>query len=173
MPSNWGLCFAVLALSAVVCPVICDDYPIPWDAVPVTNDGVGESLPVGCTCLDTSGGYVPCTVSVAIVLLSGIVYVILQWHVSLWDSVVRSVCVKFDCPCVCDLTFGQCDLNCCCDADCTTDQKAQFEGANTCLPEGPAPSKFTKCIDLEGFNQLVEVNPKYKYVFIEISGGFM
>lgn len=47
--------------------------------------------------------------------------------------------------CICDVTGGQCDANCCCD---TTDCDAQEILAFTeCLPEGPAPSTVLMCSD--------------------------
>eukprot|EP00762_Andalucia_godoyi_P001313 ANDGO_04821.mRNA.1 hypothetical protein SDRG_07645 len=45
--------------------------------------------------------------------------------------------------CACDLTFTQCDTNCCCDLDCSTQQKALFTG---CVPEGPSESTLRTCI---------------------------
>ncbi|XP_067680364.1 mucin-3A-like isoform X2 [Haliotis asinina] len=36
-------------------------------------------------------------------------------------------------PCPCDLTYSICDINCCCDADCTADRRKTF---SYCLP-GP------------------------------------
>ena len=34
----------------------------------------------------------------------------------------QSECVIFDCDCKCDLTAGVCDMNCCCDTECTASQ---------------------------------------------------
>mmetsp|Transcript_77536 Transcript_77536/g.185969 ORF Transcript_77536/g.185969 Transcript_77536/m.185969 type:complete len:618 (-) Transcript_77536:90-1943(-) len=37
--------------------------------------------------------------------------------------------------CICDLTQGQCDINCCCDPDC--DSLGTLKDSFNCLPEGP------------------------------------
>ncbi|WAR03425.1 TECT2-like protein [Mya arenaria] len=42
-------------------------------------------------------------------------------------------------PCPCDLTGGSCDTNCCCDSDCTDDQKRTFEACIPFLPGGQDP----------------------------------
>ena len=62
--------------------------------------------------------------------------------------------------CLCDLTEGTCDANCCCDPDCDSNEKAQFtecatcvyDGANAamngkvCLPEGRSPPSLEYCL---------------------------
>jgi hypothetical protein len=35
-------------------------------------------------------------------------------------------CHAFDCPCQCDVTPGICDVNCCCDRDCSDGERGQF-----------------------------------------------
>lgn len=45
--------------------------------------------------------------------------------------------------CFCDLTSNACDVNCCCDSDCTEQDKAAFTG---CLPESPETPQLTYCI---------------------------
>jgi hypothetical protein len=34
-------------------------------------------------------------------------------------------------PCPCDLTGNSCDVNCCCDLDCTSDDRNVFTGCLT------------------------------------------
>ena len=62
--------------------------------------------------------------------------------------------------CLCDLTEGTCDANCCCDTDCDSNEKAQFsecascvyDGTNAamdgkvCLPEGRSPPSLEYCL---------------------------
>lgn len=48
--------------------------------------------------------------------------------------------------CECNLTFAQCDGNCCCDVDCTSAELALFTG---CLAEGPSASTLRTCVDRE------------------------
>ncbi len=38
------------------------------------------------------------------------------------SGVSLSSCDLFKCKCICDVTAGKCDFNCCCDPDCTSDQ---------------------------------------------------
>eukprot|EP00904_Undaria_pinnatifida_P007560 jgi/Undpi1/3934/HiC_scaffold_16.g07302.m1 len=45
-------------------------------------------------------------------------------------------CEIFDCGCVCDMTAGQCDMNCCCDAECTKTELERFVELDACLEEG-------------------------------------
>ena len=35
--------------------------------------------------------------------------------------------------CTCDLTKNSCDINCCCDEECSIDDKKAFHGMNTLL----------------------------------------
>uniref|UniRef100_A0A2C9K0I9 Uncharacterized protein n=1 Tax=Biomphalaria glabrata TaxID=6526 RepID=A0A2C9K0I9_BIOGL len=42
-------------------------------------------------------------------------------------------------PCPCDLTQYSCDINCCCDTECSTVQKARFSSCLAGLPGGMAP----------------------------------
>ena len=51
----------------------------------------------------------------------------------------------FDCGCVCDMTAVQCDMNCCCDAECTETELARFVELEACLEEGPADEVTTTC----------------------------
>lgn len=45
--------------------------------------------------------------------------------------------------CFCDLTSNACDVNCCCDSDCSEQDKTSFTG---CLPETPETPQLTYCI---------------------------
>ena len=40
--------------------------------------------------------------------------------------------------CLCDLTRGSCDANCCCDQDCTDDERSRFTSC-TSPTAAPAP----------------------------------
>lgn len=51
----------------------------------------------------------------------------------------------FDCGCICDLTAGQCDVNCCCDAECTQTELERFAELDACVDEGPADEFVTSC----------------------------
>ena len=69
-----------------------------------------------------------------------------------------SECTDFDCFCICDLTAGQCDFNCCCDPECTADQKSRFDDdLDSCLDEGPSTGNINKCYSRTGLSQ---VNPR-------------
>jgi len=68
------------------------------------------------------------------------------------SNVISSACVKFDCGCKCDVTAGMCDLNCCCDSECTTDQVSKFF---ECLDTGASPAVYETCytpFELESIN---------------------
>uniref|UniRef100_A0A7S3K434 Tectonic domain-containing protein n=1 Tax=Aureoumbra lagunensis TaxID=44058 RepID=A0A7S3K434_9STRA len=67
-------------------------------------------------------------------------------------------CTMFECTCICDLTAGACDYNCCCDDDCTQDEKERFENLNDCLPEGPVDDEITKCYTTK---QVDKINAKF------------
>lgn len=64
-------------------------------------------------------------------------------------------CNQFDCKCSCDLTAGVCDMNCCCDPECSTDKVSSF---SSCLDsDGVESSPLVKmCVErppsLEGVN---------------------
>jgi len=74
-------------------------------------------------------------------------------------AVPESPCTKFDCGCVCDLTAGACDPNCCCDAECTAEAVAIWNAHQSCLPEGPQPLGVEMCTDSAYYYQ---INPKYR-----------
>mmetsp|Transcript_563 Transcript_563/g.1302 ORF Transcript_563/g.1302 Transcript_563/m.1302 type:complete len:656 (-) Transcript_563:219-2186(-) len=65
-------------------------------------------------------------------------------------------CDQFDCDCLCDITAGACDINCCCDPECSSDGNSTF---SSCLDEG-APSPIVKmCV--ESPSALENVNLKH------------
>jgi hypothetical protein len=37
-------------------------------------------------------------------------------------GVLKTTCDMFRCSCICDVTAGVCDYNCCCDVDCSSEQ---------------------------------------------------
>lgn len=64
----------------------------------------------------------------------------------------------FECSCICDLTAGMCDHNCCCDEECTSEQRERFEDIEQCQPEGPVAEEITKCYSRKVVDQ---VNPRF------------
>ena len=64
-------------------------------------------------------------------------------------------CHQFDCLCSCDLTAGVCDMNCCCDPECSSDEVSSF---SSCLDndEGTTSPLVKMCVErppsLEGVN---------------------
>jgi tectonic-1/3 len=73
------------------------------------------------------------------------------------NSQAGDPCPLFDCGCVCNLSAGKCDYNCCCDPECTAEQTTRFKALGACLPEGPGPSSVVKCYEK---GQLVGVHPR-------------
>ncbi len=65
-------------------------------------------------------------------------------------------CDQFDCTCQCDLTAGMCDVNCCCDVECTEDEVSAF---TSCLNEGNPSPIARMCV--EGADTFVDINVKY------------
>ncbi|CAE7486981.1 Tctn3 [Symbiodinium natans] len=57
--------------------------------------------------------------------------------------------------CICDLTRGQCDVNCCCDPDCTS--LVGLTASFSCLPEGPVNASAQYCYSK---SWLHSVNPR-------------
>ena len=53
-------------------------------------------------------------------------------------------CEQFDCPCQCDLTAGACDMNCCCDQECSNEVLSSF---SHCLDGGGVPSMVKMCTE--------------------------
>ena len=63
-------------------------------------------------------------------------------------------CNQFDCLCSCDLTAGVCDMNCCCDPECSSEEVSSF---SSCLDSDETTSPLVKmCVErppsLEGVN---------------------
>ena len=50
-------------------------------------------------------------------------------------------CNQFDCSCSCDLTAGVCDMNCCCDPECSSDEVSSF---SSCLDSDETTSPLVK-----------------------------
>lgn len=69
-----------------------------------------------------------------------------------------SDCEVFDCTCICDLTAGECDHNCCCDKECDEAQRQRFDAIQACLPEGTQNGEITRCYSTKDVDQ---VNPKF------------
>ncbi len=75
-------------------------------------------------------------------------YKVFESYPTDWNSVessptARTVQVNDVGACFCDLTSNACDTNCCCDADCSSQEKALFTG---CLPESPLKPQLTYCV---------------------------
>jgi hypothetical protein len=43
------------------------------------------------------------------------------------NGVTSTNCELFRCNCVCDVTAGKCDYDCCCDPDCSSDQVRKIQ----------------------------------------------
>lgn len=65
-------------------------------------------------------------------------------------------CNQFDCPCQCNLLAGACDLNCCCDPECTSDD---IESFSSCIDNGEPSTELRMCTDRP--HSLEVVNLKY------------
>jgi hypothetical protein len=61
-----------------------------------------------------------------------------------FQSINDDQCDKFDCECLCDLTAGACDINCCCDPECSSDEISSF---SSCLDEGSPSSLVQMCVE--------------------------
>jgi hypothetical protein len=72
------------------------------------------------------------------------------------DGVTTEECNLFQCACSCDVTSGVCDYNCCCDPDCSAEQKTRFAEVG-CAAEGYSPDKTQLCYDSL---ELYKINPK-------------
>ena len=69
-------------------------------------------------------------------------------------SINDEQCDQFDCQCQCDVTAGVCDINCCCDTECSSD-----ELFFSCLEEGGSPPVVKMCVERP--HSLEDVNLKY------------
>eukprot|EP00938_MAST-03A_sp_MAST-3A-sp1_P005802 g5802.t1 len=67
-------------------------------------------------------------------------------------------CLNFDCDCLCDLTAGACDANCCCDTECTEEEINIFRDSDSCADETAATGTTTQCLSND---DLYDINPKY------------
>ena len=65
-------------------------------------------------------------------------------------------CDQFDCQCQCDLIAGACDMNCCCDQECSVEDKSLF---SDCLDEGGTSSVVKMCAERP--LSLEDVNLRY------------
>lgn len=72
------------------------------------------------------------------------------------SGVPLSQCSIFKCQCICDVTAGKCDYNCCCDPDCSSSQINRFNSLGVCSTEGVTTSEQL-CYDTA---TLVKVNPR-------------
>ena len=73
------------------------------------------------------------------------------------NTASSSQCNIFKCKCICDVTAGKCDYNCCCDPDCSVAQVSRFKNLDSCLKEGGTPDTETLCYSSL---ELQQVNPK-------------
>lgn len=68
------------------------------------------------------------------------------------SGVSEASCDVFDCNCGCDLNAGSCDMNCCCDPDCSAAQVARFEATELgCFSQAGQPG-FEACYNAEAVN---------------------
>ena len=65
-------------------------------------------------------------------------------------------CNQFDCQCQCDLTAGVCDINCCCDPECSGDVISTF---SSCLDDGNPTPIVKMCVERPP--SLEDVNLQY------------
>jgi hypothetical protein len=71
-------------------------------------------------------------------------------------------CGQFDCQCGCDVLAGACDINCCCDPECDSDDLASF---SSCLDEGESTMTVRMCT--ESPPSLEVVNLKYPWRLVD------
>jgi len=71
-------------------------------------------------------------------------------------GVSLSKCELFTCDCICDVTAGKCDYNCCCDPDCSADQVDRFKDLDSCALEGTGDTT-QYCYSSE---HLSKINPR-------------
>jgi tectonic-1/3 len=58
--------------------------------------------------------------------------------------------------CICDVTINVCDINCCCDTDCTSAEVLLF-GTN-CLPATVSGPEVDDCVSLNSATELIRIN---------------
>ena len=71
-------------------------------------------------------------------------------------GVPLSQCSLYKCDCICDVTAGKCDYNCCCDPDCSDAQISRFSDAGGCSVAGVAATT-EYCYDS---THLAKINPR-------------
>ena len=69
-------------------------------------------------------------------------------------SINDEQCDQFDCSCLCDLTAGVCDINCCCDPECH-----DSDAFNHCSEQGGPSPMMKMCVERPG--SLEQVNLQY------------
>ena len=69
-------------------------------------------------------------------------------------------CNQFDCSCSCDLTAGVCDMNCCCDPECSSDEVSSF---SSCLDSDAEESSSLVKMCVERPPSLEGVNLQYPF----------
>lgn len=77
---------------------------------------------------------------------------------------LRSPCSKFDCSCVCNRRAQACDVNCCCDPECSAVEVARFRALGTCVAEGPVNRSVVSCVSLDQARAIAQVNQRPQYV---------
>ncbi|RNC29993.1 Tectonic-1, partial [Trypanosoma cruzi] len=60
--------------------------------------------------------------------------------------------------CVCDMTWGVCDPNCCCDTDCTVEEKQKFL---FCLQETVGSSSMDYCYEKQQDEKVTRSSRRY------------
>ncbi|KAF8286579.1 hypothetical protein TcBrA4_0024740 [Trypanosoma cruzi] len=60
--------------------------------------------------------------------------------------------------CVCDMTLGVCDPNCCCDTDCTVEEKQKF---SFCLQETVGSSSMDYCYEKNQDEKVIRSSRRY------------
>ncbi|EPY30365.1 hypothetical protein AGDE_09480 [Angomonas deanei] len=87
-----------------------------------------------------------------------------------WDSIVvnatttRNLNSPYLGECVCDTTWGLCDINCCCDSDCSAETIELFE---ECLPETFGTPKIKYCYEYNDGTKIRRLNNWNGDVFID------
>ena len=72
------------------------------------------------------------------------------------SGVLESQCDLFECTCLCNLNAGSCDLDCCCDPECTEEEVARFP---YCKEDGSVDPILKMCY--ESHSALEDINPSY------------
>ena len=59
---------------------------------------------------------------------------------------------RFECGCQCDLTAGMCDPNCCCDSECSDEEKKLF--SDSCIPQTSSALSIPVCVSGNTFESI-------------------